>query len=214
MKTLLITGVSRGIGHALAKALSEQGHYTVYGISRTHAPDLPLVHQISCDLSSPSNVSEVLSTLPPIDVLIQNAGVFLPDQEQWNSSQFQQLLATNLIGAIELIEYYLPTLVARQGQLINICSITVKEPKVDAIAYAISKNALYDYGKHLQKKYKHSLKVTQLLLGATNSSSWEGYPYPNRLIQQEELVKTIQFILNAGTSLVIEELVLNNYYEI
>ncbi len=80
-RTFFITGVSSGLGHALARKALEDGH-TVYGISRRHSEDLqqfPSFHFHHCDISRLNRITlplmEFLSDAQKFDLVILNAGV-------------------------------------------------------------------------------------------------------------------------------------------
>ncbi len=124
MKTLVITGISRGIGLETAKVFLNKGWFVI-GTS-THGLS-PLKHEhlkiYSLDLSKSPQIDNFVNQLPLFDLLINNAAVLL---EPWNEdkvdmSQLRDTFAINVFGTIELTEKCISKLNAK-GQIINISS--------------------------------------------------------------------------------------------
>ena len=167
MKTALITGISRGIGEALAKKFLEEG-YRVFGTSlsgkSTISDENFSVHQL--DLASSESikncVEQIAKTGVKIDILINNAGVLLDEEETVvDLDKLRKTLEVNLIGTIDLTEQIIP-LISEKGHVINLSSTAGSLGRADTSshyphhypAYKISKTALNMYTKTLAIRLK------------------------------------------------------------
>lgn len=126
MKTILITGVSRGIGKALAEKCLAEGERVI----GTLRGDAPLSHKrlslFRLDLSSPESITkcagEITQLGEKIDVLINNAGVLLDEDE--TTVVVEKLRATlevNLFGTVDFTERMI-ALMNKPGHIVNISS--------------------------------------------------------------------------------------------
>ncbi|KGP64372.1 short-chain dehydrogenase [Legionella norrlandica] len=124
MKTLVITGISRGIGFEIAKTFLDKGWFVI-GTSTTGFS--PITHEhlkvYRLNLASPEQINDFVKKLPKIDVLINNAAVLLEDwnEEKIDISQLRETFSINLFGTVELTEKCLSKLNNR-AQIVNISS--------------------------------------------------------------------------------------------
>lgn len=170
MKTVLITGVSRGIGQALAKKFLEEGFNvmgTIYsGVSLEQNENLSV---FNLDLSSPESIikctEEIIATGKKIDILINNAGVLLDEDEtRVVVEKLRKTLEINLIGPIDFTERLIPS-INPGGHIVNISSSAGSLEKATHAeshhpyhypSYKISKTALNMYTCTLAMRLKDS----------------------------------------------------------
>ncbi len=155
MKTVLITGASRGIGLATATLLAQQG-YSVFGTSRkpqaTTLNGFTLLPLDVCDAESVQHCAEtVITQAGKIDVLINNAGHNLTGAvEEASAEDARQLFETNFFGVIRMSNAVLPHMrQAGSGHILNISSLAgiVGVPYLGI--YSASKHALEGYSASL-----------------------------------------------------------------
>lgn len=166
MKTVIITGISRGIGKALAEKFLNEG-YSVVGTSTNGTADIhnPNIQVCKLDLSEPHSIDTATKTIltisPKIDILLNNAGISVDEKPgELNLSALRKNLEVNLLGLIDFTERLLPYIVPN-GQIVNTSSVMgsltapVDETELDFPAYRISKTAVNMYTKTLASRVKN-----------------------------------------------------------
>ncbi|MCS6906167.1 MAG: SDR family oxidoreductase, partial [Bacteroidia bacterium] len=134
MKHILITGITKGIGLAIAERFAQDSNYCVIGCARTKS-DIALLAQkhpqfslYPCDVSNKQELKaiakQILNTYHKIDILINNAGRFIQGKiHEEEDEVFETLLHTNLFSAYYLSKAVIPGMKAQKdGTIINICS--------------------------------------------------------------------------------------------
>jgi len=154
----------------------------------------------------------VKSSWKEIDVLINNAGVFLPGEiAKEEDGQLETMIETNLYSAYYLTRALLPTMTPqKKGHIFNICSIASQIAYPNGGSYSISKFALLGFSKVLREELKEQgIRVTSILPGATWSNSWKGVDLPeDRLMQASDVAKTVYSAYTLSQSAVVEDIVL------
>jgi NAD(P)-dependent dehydrogenase (short-subunit alcohol dehydrogenase family) len=169
MKTVLITGISKGIGKSLAQKYVKEG-WKVIGTSTSGTVDFDdkNLKTYRLDLSSPESIKEcadsIIATGIKIDVLHNNAGALFDEEEtQVVVDLLRKTLEVNLIGTIDFCERIIP-LVNKGGHIVNTSSQAgslTREDDDSAThfphhypAYKISKAALNMYTRTLSGRLK------------------------------------------------------------
>lgn len=166
-RAVLVTGGSRGIGGAIARAFAEQGDRVAvhYGASaeKAEAVRASLAGEghvvVGGDLTRPDEVRIAVDSaaerLGRLDVLVNNAGVFLAhpplstSYEDWQAT-WSQILATNLTGAANATFCAIPHLrAAGGGAVINVSSRGAFRGEPNCPAYAASKAGLNAFGQSM-----------------------------------------------------------------
>lgn len=140
-KTLLVTGASRGIGHALVNEALTRGAATIYAAARTplEHPD-NRVRPIRIDLTDPASVAVAAELVEGLDVLVNNAGISVVD-DLTDVDAIEAHLAVNVFGTFRITRTFLPQLTASHGALVNVLSLAALATVPITPAYAISKAA-------------------------------------------------------------------------
>lgn len=145
-----ITGCSTGLGYALAESLSKVQGMKVIATARQVTSLGPLsAFGVTClplDVTDEESVrscfKEIEARVGMISVVINNAGLsrFGPVIEQ-PLAEFQEVLDTNLIGAVRVVQYSIPLMKERGGLVINVGSVTSQLTTPFSAAYSSSKAA-------------------------------------------------------------------------
>ncbi len=146
----LITGISRGLGRALAEAALARGDQVI-GTTRSGRAELadsPRLQVLRLDTGDPEQIQpmlrQALQLCPRLDVVVNNAGYgLLGAVEEVGVTETYELFATNFFGPYHLIQAVLPQLrEQRGGHIVNISSIAGLAPREGSGLYAASKWAL------------------------------------------------------------------------
>ena len=157
-KRVLITGVSKGIGKAIALDLVQQG-FEVYGTSRR--PDL-LTNKISgvtyiqLDLSDETSIEQCFHALSDIDLLINNAGQSqMGPAEEISNDKVREIFEVNFFGTLSLTKKYLSVMRAKRcGKVINIGTLSGTFAMPFQSTYGSSKIALRIWTLCLRKEMR------------------------------------------------------------
>lgn len=159
-RVALVTGANRGIGAEVVRQLSKRGLGVVAaarGYGRTAAQDGRGVWKLRLDVTSPEEVAAardfVASRFGRLDILINNAGVYLDDPRKspapsvcdYDPELFVTTLDVNVVGAFRLIRAFLPMMKSNNyGRVVNVSSGMGRMVEVEPSApfYRTSKAAL------------------------------------------------------------------------
>lgn len=175
MKTWFITGISRGLGKALAQAALERGD-TVIGTVRDGRPEIAAdeakLHVLKLDMARMDGiapiVAEAFDKAGSIDVIVNNAGYgLLGALEDATDAELERLFAVNVFGPFAVIRAALPRLRAQgAGHIINLTSIAGRAPTASSGLYAAAKSAMEGLTQSLaQEIAPFGLKATAVAPG-------------------------------------------------
>jgi short-subunit dehydrogenase len=226
----VVTGGSRGIGHGIAKELAEMG-YDLFLLAKDPsrlkktADELSTKYKVkvdyfACDLSDTGSIdsfhkSLVSKKLIP-DVLVSNAGVFLPGSTADTKMElFDEMIAVNLKGMFYITQKLMPLLAkGKDKRIILTSSIWAldsypAEGREEATLYAISKWAIRGWARSLRAEVrKDNIGVTVIYPGETFTDEWEGTTIPKeRFMKPEDIGKIVRAVLSTSPQTVIEEVV-------
>jgi NAD(P)-dependent dehydrogenase (short-subunit alcohol dehydrogenase family) len=161
-KTIVITGGGAGLGLTLARAFVADGHAVVLlgrTFSKVDAAAAGIGEKamaVECDVASPASVKRAFAAVaerfPKIDVLINNAAIFIPSAVADASDDLiVQTININLTGAILCARAAIPML-GEGGQIINITSESVDLPFAHLSLYQSSKAGLERFSMSLHRE--------------------------------------------------------------
>lgn len=151
MKTVAVTGASRGIGLAIAEQFLASG-WRVYCLARTDQV-MPALQAkgdarfVPFDATQPDQVvaaaKAVLAQATTLDALVNNAGIALSAPfGKTTTDDYLRIQAVNVTAPFVLTRELLPALIAAKGRVVNICSTAAKKGFKYTAAYCASKHAL------------------------------------------------------------------------
>ena len=149
-KTMLVTGANRGLGRALVDEALRKGAKRVYAGSRQPmaVADKRVVPLIM-DVSDPAQIQRAAEEVESLDIVINNAGVSVPDDLS-DRAAFEQHLAVNLYGTLDVSRAFLPSLIQSHGALVNIVSLGAVAAVPVLPAYSVSKAASFSLTQSLR----------------------------------------------------------------
>lgn len=224
-KRIVITGATKGIGRAIAEKFASEG-WDLALCARTEKDLAELNSKLptannklllsKCDVSKKEEVKafveKIISEFGAADVIINNAGIFIPGQViNEDEGTLEKLIETNLYSAYHLSRMLLPKMIEKKaGHIFNLCSVASIQAYPNGGSYSISKFALLGLSKALREELKeHHIKVTALIAGATYTDSWKGSDLPeSRFMKPEDVAKSVWDIYNLSENTVVEEILL------
>ena len=150
-RTALITGASRGLGRALADALSERGWHLVLdardGARLTAAAPRDHAAAVPGDVTDPGHRASLAEAVGPrLDLLVNNASELgpspLPPLTELAPHDLRHVLDVNVVAPLALVQTVLPALRQAGGAVLNISSDAAVEAYAGWGGYGASKAAL------------------------------------------------------------------------
>ena len=167
-RAVLVTGASRGIGRAIAQAFAGLGdrvavhHRSSAGLAGQVLAGLPGSGHtvVQADLADPEAVRRMVSQahddLGGLDVLVNNAGTYVPhpvtevSYEQWQDA-WREVLAVNLTGAANVTWCAVQYMKATGGRIVNVTSRGAYRGEPRHPAYGASKAGLNSFGQSMAR---------------------------------------------------------------
>jgi 3-oxoacyl-[acyl-carrier protein] reductase len=225
-KVAVITGASRGIGLALAKALAERGcdlALTARDVSALEAVAPVLAKKTgvrvtvkSCDVGDAGSVEEFFRALrrkfKGLDFLINNAGVAhaLAPVQTLDPSQWGRVIDTNLHGIFLCAHFGLPLMIDG-GAIVNNLSVAAQEFYPGAAGYVASKWGALGLTNVLRAELRpRRIRVIALLPGPVDTEIWNQFmpqaAHDPRMMTPESIAQAVVDALSLPEKTVIEEL--------
>lgn len=188
-KRVVVTGVSRGLGLALAQALLAEGYHVV-GLGRGESEEfLALggqypgrVDYVRGDLADQAGLADVArhigKAFGPIYGLVNNAGVGMGGVlATMHQTDMERVIATNLMGPMTLTKYLMRSMLAKkEGRIVNISSIAASTGFHAMSVYAASKAGLEGFSRALSREAgKYGITVNCVAPGFMETEMTDGY---------------------------------------
>ncbi|MDP9181436.1 MAG: SDR family NAD(P)-dependent oxidoreductase [Actinomycetota bacterium] len=175
-RRVLLTGASRGIGQALARAFADRG--AELALVARGSDQLEQVAKETggtaypCDLSDLASLEGLVERVGRVDVLVNNAGVshvgWYVDRTQ---DEIDQIMTVNLLAPMRLCRLVLPGMVERErGQVVNISSMAAVIAPPGLATYSASKAGLWHFTAGLRGDLRdHPITFTTVTLGSVST---------------------------------------------
>ena len=213
-RTVLVTGVTRGLGRALAVRLAALGHVVV-GCGRTRSA----VEALQDELGEPHGFSvvdvaaaaaveawarRVVARHPPLDLVVNNAGVINPNAPLWEVTEedFARVLDVNLKGTYHVVRSFLPAMLERrQGVVVNFSSGWGRASSAEVAPYCATKWGIEGMTRALAEELPAGMAAVALNPGVIHTAMLEScygqsaksYPGPERWAE-----RAAPFLLGLG----------------
>ncbi len=225
-KLAVVTGGTKGIGKAIIEKFASQ-KFDIATCSRKLVELTALkkhlestyaikAYVLAADMSIKTQVNGftdfILKIGQPVDVLVNNAGVFLAGKViDEKEGALESMMEANVYSAYYTTRALVPAMKAKKnGHIFNMCSIASIKAYPNGGSYAISKFALLGYSKVLREELMHdNIRVTAVLPGATRTSSWEGVDLPDeRFMKPEDVAEAVFGAYALSPRSVVEEILI------
>jgi NAD(P)-dependent dehydrogenase (short-subunit alcohol dehydrogenase family) len=213
-KRIVITGTTRGLGHALAEGFARLGH-TVIGCGR----DVGAIKTLRADLGAPHEFEAVdvsredqvrawaerfLATSGAPDLLINNAAVINRNAPTWlvPTEEFDRLVDVNIKGVANVLRHVVPAMVARgSGVIVNLSSYWGRSVAAEVAPYCASKWAIEGLTRALAQELPKDLAAVPLNPGIIDTAmlrSTFGEQAGHYLSPSEWAESAVPFLLGLG----------------
>ncbi len=223
--SVLVTGGGRGIGRAIALSYAREGA-DVFITSRTEKELKTVIEEIKatgvkagyyvCDISDPGQVERMVNEannfMGKVDVLVNNAGIFIMKEAKDTSiNEWQMIINVNLNGMFYCTHYVLPGMIERRfGNIINISSMAGKKFYLKQSAYVASKFAIVGFSKTLAAELRpYNIKVHVICPGGVDTALTKQHNFPpGSTIKPEEIADVVLFLTKQRREITIDEVMI------
>ncbi len=227
MPYAIITGATQGMGKVIAEKLLAEG-FSIAVCARNKKKLAAVVSEwnekyptasiiaYNADLSIKEEVSAfadfVLSEFNEIDLLVNNAGMYLPGElADEPEGLLETMIGINLYSAYRLTRKILPVMKRKNGgHIFNMCSVASLKAYPHGGAYSISKYALLGFSENLREELKpNNIKVTAICPGATYTPSWYSSGVaPERIMEAADIAAMLWSAYSLSPQANVETIVL------
>lgn len=223
---VLITGATKGIGRAIVErfaATASELHVVARNQDDLNAMKTALerpglsVAVYCADLSKPDEVGalviELQDRLPRLDVLVNNAGVYLPGSLlEEDADNLRYMIQLNVLSHYEITRG-LASVMSSGTHIINMASVASRKLFLGKPSYSISKHAQATMVEAFRHEFRpRGIRVTSIMPGPTWSASWEGVSFPvSRLLNADHIAEAVWSAWSLPPEAVIEEIVIRPF---
>lgn len=228
-KLVVVTGASSGIGEAIARQLSAQGHPLLLlarRLEKLEALNLPNTLCEKVDVTDKHAFTAAIlkaeQLFGEVDLLINNAGVMLLGQiDTQEPSEWKHMFDVNVIGLLNGMQAALaPMLERNTGTIINISSIAGKKTFPNHAAYCGTKFAVHAISENVREEAASAnVRVitiapgpveTELLSHTTSDDIKDGYENWKKdiggALSADDVARTVMFAYNQPQNVCIREI--------
>lgn len=218
----IITGASKGIGRAVALALSKEGVNVVLAARSTELLSMVQkeIHEsggtsvvIATDVTSENSVHNLIietkKKFGKIDILINNAGVgIFSNVVDLTTQDYETMMDVNLKGVFLCTRSVLPVMMKQQfGEIINIASLAGKNSFAGGSVYSASKWGLIGFSRSLMLEVRdYNIRVVTISPGSVNTNFADKEKNNSQIIQPHDVAETVLFALTMPNRVNVSEI--------
>jgi len=218
-KKALITGGSAGLGLDIAKLLKEKG-VCVHICSRPSEKleklrtelESELCTIYGCDVTDVSGLQEMQEEIGEIDILINNAGVWLDGEfKSYSFEQIQKVIEVNLIGLINVTKVFLPAMKHKEeGLIVNVSSTLGLRGRAGTTVYSASKWGVKGFTESLKEEvHGTGMKVIGFYPGGMKTELFEkggSDRDTSEFMETKDVAEVLVFALERPGSMMMDEI--------
>ena len=207
MRTALITGVSRGLGLAIAKAFVQSGWNTI-GVARSSCT-IPDVQTAKLDVRDEQAVTELIHSLERLDVVVNNAGIASQRPLlETQTAELREILETNVVAAFVVMRESARRMVGQGGgHIINIASDASYMGFGNMAPYVGSKHAVLGIGRSVSLELrKQRVRVCTYCPGPINTAILGEISGNSDALKAEDIARTIVYIAESPPEVEVQEM--------
>ena len=218
-KVIVITGGSDGLGKTLANDLSKDNKVIILATNEERlkqvATDNNCIYKV-CDVRDYKKVSECINEIGKIDVLINNAGLWIQEELDYNdSNRIESVVDVNLLGVINCSKAVIPVMKEnKDGLIININSQAGINHKAERVVYNATKWGVTGFTKSLQDEVaKYGIRVTNVMPGMMKTDMFKKLNIEKNMangVDTKEVARLIRFIIETPKDVMIPEVGIKN----
>lgn len=223
MKTIVITGGSDGLGKTLTEYLSKENNVIILATNEDKMKEVAQKNNCGykvCDVSdfdmAKNSIDEILEKNHKIDVLINNAGLWIQEElDENDSDRIKSVIEVNLLGTINVSKAVISSMKEnKDGLIININSQAGINHKAERVVYNASKWGVTGFSKSLQDEVaKYGIRVTDVLPGMMKTDMFNKLNITKNMengLDTKEVARLIQFIIDTPKDVMIPEVGIKN----
>lgn len=208
----VVTGASRGIGKAIAEALSLDGYELALFSSKPHPPFFSLSVDVSDQKEVQKGFDAIVARFGRIDVLVNSAGVLEEGTSDLDPALFSRMVDINLKGLFYCAHAVAPIMKRQQsGYIFNLASRAGKTGLPSLGGYSASKFGVCGLSEALSKELApEGIRVTALCPGWVDTDMAEAHsslPSEKR-IPVSDLIQTVRYLLSLSPKSAVKEVLI------
>lgn len=211
LRRIVMTGISRGLGLAMAAGFQKLGHTVIGCASNSSAIEkagelLKSVKISTVDVSNDADVAawaaSVIRDGGPPDLLLNNAAIINPNARLWklSAAEFDRVMMVNVCGVANVLRHFVPSMVAnKSGVIVNFSSGWGRSVSAEVAPYCASKWAVEGLTLALAEELPAGMCAVPLNPGIINTDMLQScfasganmYPSP-----EEWAKRSVPFLLS------------------
>lgn len=223
MKNIVITGGSDGLGKTLATYLSKDNNIIILATNEDKLKEVASQNNCNykiCDVRNysivESTINDIVNEFGKIDVLINNAGLWIQEELDFNNSdRIQSVVDVNLLGVINCSKAVIPFMKQnKDGLIVNINSQAGINHKAERVVYNATKWGVTGFSKSLQDEVaKYGIRVTNVMPGMMKTDMFSKLNIEKNMangVDTKEVARLIKFIIDTPADVMIPEVGIKN----